>query len=58
MADASLHRLILSKNAVVYDERIDLGFRVRDFIVNDGGFLILSTDQGRLLFYKTSGVGL
>jgi len=58
MADASLHRLILSKNAVVYDERIELGFRVRDFIVNDGGFLILSTDQGRLLFYKTSGVGI
>jgi glucose/arabinose dehydrogenase len=54
MADMSLHRLILSGNSVIFDENISLGFRVRDFIVNDLGFLILSTDQGRLLIYRTT----
>jgi len=54
MQDASLHRLILSGDSVVLDERIPLGFRVRDFIVNDDGFLVLSTDQGRLLIYKST----
>jgi glucose/arabinose dehydrogenase len=52
MQDASLHRLILAGDSVVLDERIPLGFRVRDFIVNDDGYLVLSTDQGRLLIYK------
>ena len=52
MQDASLHRLILSGKSVVFDERISLGFRVRDFIVDDSGYLILSTDQGRLLIYR------
>lgn len=48
MADMNLHRLILSGNSVIFDENISLGFRVRDFIVNNLGFLILSTDQGNL----------
>ena len=54
MQDASLHRLILAGGSVVLDERIPLGFRVRDFIVNDDGYLVLSTDQGRLLIYKNT----
>lgn len=54
MADMSLHRLILSGNSSVYDEKIALGFRVRDFILNDKGFLILSADEGRLLIYKAT----
>lgn len=54
MQDTSLHRLILAGNSVVLDERIPLGFRVRDFIVNDNGYLILSTDQGRLLVYRNT----
>lgn len=54
MADTSLHRLILSGKNSVYDEKISLGFRVRDFIINDRGFLILSADEGRLLVYKTT----
>jgi len=54
MQDASLHRLILAGDSVVLDERIPLGFRVRDFIVNDDRYLVLSTDQGRLLIYKST----
>lgn len=54
MQDASLHRLILEGDSVVLDERIPLGLRVRDFIVNDGGYLVLSTDQGRLLIYEST----
>ena len=54
MADNSIHRLILSKNSVIFDERISLGIRVRDFIVIDKGYLILSSDQGQLLIYKTT----
>ncbi len=54
MQDASIHRLVLSGTSVVLDEKIPLGFRVRDFIVNDRGYLILSTDQGRLLVYRTT----
>jgi len=54
MQDASLHRLILEGDSVVLDERIPLGFRVRDFIVNDDGYLVLSTDQGRLLVYRST----
>ena len=58
MQDTSIHRLVLSQNSAVLDERISLGFRVRDFIVNDLGYLILSTDQGRLLVYKSTLPGL
>ncbi len=52
MQDASMHRLVLTGTSVVLDEKIPLGFRVRDFILNDKGYLILSTDQGRLLVYR------
>jgi glucose/arabinose dehydrogenase len=54
MRDFSLHRLVLREKAVVLDERIQLGFRVRDFILNDLGYLILSTDEGGLLIYRTT----
>lgn len=54
MKDTSIHRLILSGNSVVLDERISLGFRVRDFIVNDQGYLILATDQLGLLIYQAT----
>ena len=54
MGENSMHRLILSGNSVVHDERISLGIRVRDFIINDLGYVILSSDEGRLLIYKTT----
>ncbi len=54
MRDFSLRRLVLQEKSVVLDERIQLGFRVRDFILNDLGYLILSTDEGRLLIYRTT----
>ena len=54
MRDFSLHRLVLRENTVVLDERIQLGFRVRDFILTDQGYLVMSTDEGRLLIYRTN----
>jgi glucose/arabinose dehydrogenase len=54
MLEKSIHRLILSRNSVVLDERIPIGLRIRDFIINDFGFIILSTDEGKLLFYKAT----
>lgn len=54
MRDFSLHRLVLRENSVVSDEKIQLGFRVRDFILNDLGYLVMSTDEGRLLIYRTT----
>jgi hypothetical protein len=57
MRDFSLRRLVLKEKSVVLDERIQLGFRVRDFILNDLGYLILSTDEGKLLIYRTSSPG-
>ena len=54
MRDFSLRRMVLREKSVVLDERIQLGFRVRDFILNDLGYLILSTDEGRLLIYRTT----
>jgi glucose/arabinose dehydrogenase len=56
MQDKSLHRLKLDKGSVILDERIQLGVRIRDFILTDSGFLIMATDEGQLLFYRTSGV--
>ena len=56
MQDKSLHRLKLDKGSVILDERIQLGVRIRDFILTDSGFLIMATDEGQLLFYETSGV--
>lgn len=54
MRDFSLRRLVLRENSVVLDERIQLGFRVRDFILTNHGYLILSTDEGALLVYRTT----
>ena len=54
MVDGAMYRLILSKESVVATERIATGFRIRDFIVSDEGLLILSSDEGRLLFYQST----
>jgi glucose/arabinose dehydrogenase len=51
MLEKSIHRLILAKGSIILDEKILTGLRVRDFIINDSGYLILSTDEGKLLIY-------
>ena len=61
MKEGSLHRLVLNGDSAVLDERINLGVRVRDFILTQSGFLVISTDDGHsskgdLLFYEYSGL--
>jgi glucose/arabinose dehydrogenase len=51
MLEKSIHRLILAKDSIVLDEKITIELRIRDFIINDSGYLILSTDEGKLLIY-------
>ena len=53
MGSKELHRLALSKNKVVLDEKILLGFRVRDFVINQNGIVYLSSDEGTLMAYHT-----
>lgn len=46
LRDLSIRRLILIKNRVVVDERIQLGFRVRDLVEIPNGRLLLLDDVG------------
>lgn len=48
LKDKSLRRLRLDGERVLFDERIYLGFRVRDIGVLNDGRILLSSDQGRL----------
>jgi hypothetical protein len=51
LKDESLHRLYLSKDGkkVIYDERINLGVRIRSFTVLKDGHIVLSTDNSKIL---------
>jgi len=53
MGEGSFHRLILDKGRVVHDETIQLGKRVRDFLVMDSGSIFASTDNGELVRLST-----
>jgi len=53
MGSQELHRLALSKNKVLLDEKIPLGFRVRDIVINQNGILYFSSDEGILMAYHT-----
>lgn len=53
MASQELHRLALSKNKVLLNEKIFLGFRVRDIVINQNGILYFSSDDGALMAYHT-----
>jgi cytochrome c2 len=56
MRDESLHRLRLDgKNHVEYDERIELGHRVRDLITLPDGRIALITDDGYLMIIGDGG---
>jgi len=49
MARKSIHRLVLDDGKVIFDEEIPIKFRVRDFILQQDGTLILSLDEGSLV---------
>ncbi len=53
MGEGSFHRLIVDNGKVVNDESIQLGERVRDFIVTDSGFIYSSTDNGEFVRLST-----
>lgn len=56
MTDNSLHRLRLTdNNIVVFDERIDLGHRMRDLVVLPDGKLALITDDNYLIIIDDGG---
>lgn len=49
MARTSIHRLVLDDDKVIFDEEIPVNFRVRDFVLQPDGALILSLDEGSLI---------
>lgn len=58
LKDHSLHRLKLSKNnSILYDERIDIGLRIRDIAMVDEG-LILSTDFGHIIVISPTSINV
>jgi hypothetical protein len=53
MSGQALHRLKLYGDKVVLDEKITVNERIRDFIVDDKGFIILALDSGNLIKLST-----
>ena len=52
LADLSIRRLLLSEtNHVLYDERIEIGHRIRDLAITKS-FLWLSTDDGKIILLR------
>ena len=51
LATKELHRLTLSGNNIISDEKINIGFRIRDFVLLNRK-LIISTDEGQLVSMK------
>ena len=55
MARTSIHRLVLDDDKVIFDEEIQINFRVRDFLLQPDGALILSFDEGSLIEMVVKG---
>ena len=53
MGGQALHRLKLSGDKVVLDERISVNERIRDIIIDEKGFILLSLDSGNLIKLST-----
>ena len=47
-----LHRLILEGDKVIFDEKIDVGARIRDMIVTTNGDLVIALDEGTILVLR------
>ena len=52
MAETSLHRLRIADSHVILDEKIPLGFRVRDMLIGSDNLLYISTDEDQLVALK------
>lgn len=52
LSEKSLHRIVIENNVVVFDERILLNFRIRDFVLTKSGFIFIATDEGQLVSMK------
>jgi glucose/arabinose dehydrogenase len=53
MGAQNLHRLKLSGDKVVLDEKISVNERIRDIIIDEKGFILLSLDSGNLIKIST-----
>ena len=52
LADQSIHRILLSdSNRVLFDERIEIGYRIRDVAITKS-CLWLSTDDGKIILIR------
>ena len=54
LANNQLHRLILEGDKVIFDERIDVGARIRDMVTTKEGNLIIALDEGQLLLFAVN----
>jgi hypothetical protein len=52
MAEASIHRLRIADGRIILDERISLGFRVRDMLIGKDNRLYIATDENQLVAIK------
>jgi len=52
LSEKSLHRIVIKNNIVVFDERISLNFRIRDFVLTKAGLIFIATDEGQLVSMK------
>lgn len=52
MAETSLHRLILSEQRIISDEKIPIGFRIRDMLIDSQGRTYISTDENQIVQLK------
>jgi glucose/arabinose dehydrogenase len=56
MGETHLHRLITYKGAVIYDENIPVGVRIRDLKLLSSGDIAVSLDEGALLILRVSDI--
>jgi hypothetical protein len=52
MAETSMHRIRISDGRVILDERIPLGFRIRDMLIGQNNLLYIATDEDQLVAIK------
>ncbi len=52
LVDSSLYRLRLDGDNVIYQERIEIGTRLRDVHQHTDGSIVVWTDNGEFLFFK------